>query len=144
MERGAPTAATGPVKRISISTVAHNEQRYDTVGDWVWHPQSGTLEVFVSDLGDWRLNMAVALHEQMEALLCINRNISQVDVEEFDLAHLDHPDPGMIPFAPYYTEHRAGNFVEDAFLMRCGLQRETEEEAIGALPNWAGVLRTLV
>src|ERR1700730_8034346 len=48
-----------------IETVPHQKQRYETVGDWQW--DGDTLKISVSDLGNWKYEMAIAYHELREA-----------------------------------------------------------------------------
>ena len=133
------STATAPgVKHVVVETIAHRAQRYDTVGDWVWNPVSGTLYIYVSDLGDWRANMAVALHEQYEAMLCIQKGITQQEVEDWDLAHPDSEDPGMDPDAPYHYEHWSATEVERQFIYDNGMYWEGYEDLFKKLPDWAG------
>ena len=115
MEHNASAGTTPAVKRIVVETIPHDQQLYDTVGDWRFEPQTGTLVVLVSDFGDWRASMAVALHEQTEAMLCILRGVTEESVSNWDLEHLDSDDPGNIPEAPYHMEHRTAMHVEYIF-----------------------------
>lgn len=70
--------------KIIIETIAHETQRYPTVGDWYYEGE--TLHVKVSDLGNERMNQLVAVHELIEVLLCQHAGISQAAVDEFDIA----------------------------------------------------------
>jgi len=70
--------------RIVIETIDHKEQRYPTCGDW--EESCGALAVSVSDVGDWRMEALVGIHELIEAVLCIDAGISQESVDEFDIA----------------------------------------------------------
>ena len=36
---------------IAIQTIPHDEQRYDTVGNWFW--EGDDLIIYVSDTGNW-------------------------------------------------------------------------------------------
>lgn len=105
---------------ISIKTIPHKSQRYETCGDW-WWTKNGDLEVRVSDLGDYRMEYLIASHEVREALLCKYRNIKEEDVTKFDLKFeedrnrgkytLDQ-EPGMDPDAPYKKEHFYATSIE--------------------------------
>jgi len=111
--------------RVVIDSVPHAEQRYNTVGDWAWEDEEGAiviggsamgvLHIRVSDMNNWRMEMAVAIHELTEALLCHAHNIKQVDVDNFDMGTND-PEPGEHPAAPYRREHRAAS-VPEMFLL---------------------------
>jgi hypothetical protein len=92
--------------RITINTVLHHNQRYNTCGDWQFDDQ-GNLTIFVSETGNEWMNFLVARHELDEAMLCRFRKVSQEQVDEYDLSH---PDAGGDCFsanvdAPYYQSH---------------------------------------
>lgn len=102
--------------QVRIFVIPHNQQRYDTIGDW-WYSTDATgeewLDIRVSrEIIGWRSQMAVATHELVEALLCKGRNIDQHQVDEWDLAHRDVEDPGSIFNAPYHKEHMEAQTIE--------------------------------
>ena len=88
---------------ISIKTIPHNQQRYETVGDYWW--ENGNLQIRVSDMGNQDFEYLVAEHELKEAYLCKKRGIKEPDIMAFDIAHPNSDDPGSEPDAPYYKEH---------------------------------------
>lgn len=99
---------------IKITTVPHAQQRYDTVGDWILH-EDGTIEIRVSDLGNWTMEACVALHELVECLLCLDRGIETATVDAFDMGWKPHDginEPGDDPNSPYYEEHQIATAVE--------------------------------
>ena len=71
---------------------------------------------------DWRSELAVAIHESVvEAVACVEKEISEVDVTKFDLKFEDERDagqqtetaePGDDKRAPYFEQHKAATFVE--------------------------------
>lgn len=71
-------------KNVGVSTVPHHLQRYDTVGDYIWSLPREGVYITTSDMGDWRYNMACALHEQIESFLCINDGIREEDIADYD------------------------------------------------------------
>jgi hypothetical protein len=73
------------ITEVRIRVIPHGEQRYPTVGDWKFGID-GALEILVSDLGDWRLGVCCAVHELTEAVLAIQRGVSQKAIDEFDIA----------------------------------------------------------
>ena len=82
---------------ITIKTIQHNRQRYDTCGDW-WFDKKGNLQVRVSDMNNWKYEYLVADHEVREALLCKDRGVTQKEVDEFDMGWQRHNgllEPGM-------------------------------------------------
>jgi hypothetical protein len=100
-------------KRIVIEVIPHKDQRYPTAGDWQFHPELDGLRIRVSDTGDARSNMLVALHEMVEALLCREHGVSGDVVDAWDMgpgAEMD--EPGDDPSAPYHVEHRVADVVE--------------------------------
>lgn len=97
--------------RVVIETIPHAEQRYPTVGDWLWSDDETTLTIRVSDMGDWRSEMLVALHELVEVILCKAGGVEQQAVDAFDIeferkrAARNLDEPGDDPAAPYRDEH---------------------------------------
>lgn len=111
---------------IKIRTIPHKNQRYPTIGDWIWQNlkerlDRSELDIRVSDLGDWRYEFLVAFHEQIETILCSLRGIKQQDVDLFDKRfeesrqENDFTEPGDCEDAPYHREHKFATKLE--FLM---------------------------
>jgi hypothetical protein len=130
------------VKRtiLRIEVIPHNEQKYNTIGDYWWEP-GGELVIVVSDLGDPLAEMLVGLHEAIEGValhyerpLTDDPNAIIKAVNDFDIAfedrrlrstdnhpeftclanHLHAPDdePGDCSAAPYHREHSLATAVE--------------------------------
>lgn len=122
---------------VQIKTIPHNEQRYDTVGDW-WVDDEG-WHIRVSQLGDWRYQFLVAFHELLEMAWCKRRRVKQADVDAFDMAyeeqrgHGDHSEPGDDPRAPYREGHHLATLVERFAGMALGVNWKEYEAAIQAL-----------
>ena len=126
--------------KITIETIPHDQQRYCTAGDWIEQP-GGDILIRVSELGDWRYNMAVGIHEAVEALLCRNDGVSQADVDAFDMAFSeDQPipwassEPGDERAAPYARQHCFATAVERMLIGAFGLSWADYEAAVEALP----------
>ena len=70
-------------------TIPDSAQRYPTLGDAWWNDgpadEELVLEVRVSDLGDWRMEAMIAVHEIVESVLCIDRGIPIAAVDAFDM-----------------------------------------------------------
>lgn len=93
--------------KIQIDTIPHKTQRYDTCGDWWW--EGDTLQIRVSEMGDWRKEMSVAYHELFECLVCKQRGITQKQADDFDTSWEEHDgyeEPGDDPKSPYHREHQ--------------------------------------
>ena len=103
--------------KIVIETIPHNNQRYPTVGDW-FYGANGDLFVKVSELGDWREEALVAVHELVEVLLCRHQGVTQDVVDKFDVEYEknrpqdDVSEPGDAVEAPYRRQHCIATGVE--------------------------------
>jgi hypothetical protein len=96
---------------VTVRVVPYSEMRYATSGDWqVGH--DGALVVTVADLGDERFNLLVAAHEVTEALLARRAGVTEQQVDEWDLAHLDAEEPGEMEGCPYFAQHAEASRVE--------------------------------
>jgi hypothetical protein len=130
---------------IDVSVVPHKDvlgdlnQRYDTVGDWQFvrdHVGADHLEITVSDTGDERYNMLIAVHEIVEALLCRANCIEQKDVDRFDLSFEearpegDICEPGDDAKAPYRNEHCFATAVERMLCAAYGIAWADYDAAI--------------
>lgn len=102
--------------KITIYTIAHQQQRYDTVGDWIFRAmeREHELTIYVSKLGDWRMEALVAIHELIEALGCRESGITTEQVDEFDKNWPDGlaDEPGDDPKAPYFLQHQFATSIE--------------------------------
>lgn len=101
------------MKRIYITVVPHAQQRYDTVGDWTVDGRDWIITV--SDTGNWKANVLIALHELVEMTLCFDRGITAQQVDNFDLKWISHngiAEPGNDPQCPYEEQHRRASMIE--------------------------------
>lgn len=96
--------------QINVRTILHEKQRYDTVGDWIW-VGGDCLNIHVSDMGDWRYEALIAVHELIEAILCRQAGVSTEMVDQFDL-NFPGQDPGASLAAPYHDQHLIATAVE--------------------------------
>lgn len=114
---------------VTIETIPHESQRYETPADWLWDPNQD-LRLLISDMGDWKYTALIALHEFVEAMLCKDRNIIQEVVDEFDKnyeeerkqgKHSPQDEPGDDPAAPYRKEHFFATNLERLFAAELGV-----------------------
>lgn len=117
--------------RIHSYSVPHDEQRYDTVGDWFF--QDGELHVVTSHMSDPRYETLVALHEIVEAVLCAYGNVPQHLVDEFDFRFKDAHEPGDDIRAPYYKQHQIATAVERLVAAELGVDWRKYEAEVSAL-----------
>ena len=125
--------------RITIETIAHKDQRYPTVGDWQWDA-SGNLKISVSDMGDWRYEALVALHELAEVLICKHDGVNQADVDRFDMDYEEHrmegddSEPGDSPEAPYNRQHCIATGIERIMAAELGVGWKAYDDTVMSLP----------
>lgn len=133
--------------KITIRTIPHSEQRYPTWADWEI-AANGNATISISEVGDWRKELATALHEQIEMALCRHHGISQETVDAFDVDYENRrmkgvvhaacgceitDDPGMDVHAPYHAEHVYATGVEYGFARLLGLDAKEYDAAFIAL-----------
>jgi hypothetical protein len=123
---------------ISIKVIQHTLQRYDTIGDWEFEKESGHLQIWVSDLNNWKYEALIGVHELVEALLCSHGGISQEKVDIFDFAYKGDGEPGDEPDCPYHGPHSVATGVERILAAILGVSWMDYEEAIADLPEWKG------
>jgi hypothetical protein len=111
---------------IHIRTIPHKVQRYDTIGDWI-EEEDGSLYIRVSDLGDWRCELGIALHELVEAALCRGAGITGKQVDEFDFRS-DSEEPGDESDAPYKGQHSLASGIERMVIALLGVDWKDYEE----------------
>lgn len=124
---------------IRIETIPHGQQRYPTVGDWFFDSH-GDLVIKVSELGDWRYEALVAVHELVEVLLCKHQGVSQEEVDKFDIefekarveGNVD--EPGDDVRAPYRRQHCLATAIERVMAAEFGVAWNDYNDAIQKLP----------
>lgn len=123
--------------KVTIEVIRHEDQRYPTVGDWIWNGDD--LTIYVSDMGDWRYNMLVAFHELAECLICKYKGIEQATVDKFDIQYEelrmkgDVSEPGDSLMAPYYSEHQFATCVERLLSRELGVEWNKYDEVVSGL-----------
>lgn len=75
-----------PETLVTIDTVEHSQQAYDTVGNWNFIAPSQATHIRVSNLPDRRFQILVALHELVEAEWCREHGVTPEEVTAFDEA----------------------------------------------------------
>lgn len=125
---------------LSIRFIAHRCQRYPTVGDWFW--RYTTLHIRISDMGNYKYNLLVSVHEQVEALLCWLDGVEEQAVTDFDIKfederakgmHGDCDEPGDDPDAPYFKQHQTATRIERFMASELGVNWEEYDAAVNAL-----------
>ena len=106
--------------------------RYKSAGDWFF-TENGDLEIKVADLGDWRMEFIVGLHELVEVMLCKYKGITQKQVDDFDMSEygLSLEEPGLDPKAPYFEQHAIALKVEELVYEPLGINVDMFEDRMG-------------
>jgi hypothetical protein len=125
---------------ILVKSIPHSEHRYPTCGDY-WY-EGGGYQVRVSDMGNMYYEFLVAMHEQIEYMICLRAGIREEDITAFDIMfeeerdrglHGPDDEPGDDPRAPYYWQHQTATIVERIVCQTLGLRWEDYCAAIEAL-----------
>lgn len=123
---------------IHIEVIPPEQMRPEVDGaDWFWD-KDGHLQVRICPMSDPRMEIALALHEVFEALLCHHDGVTQKQVDEFD-RHYDlvHPnetdcEAGDDPKAPYKVQHSLATAVERIYTAHVGLDWRTYDDELNA------------
>ena len=117
---------------ISIKTIPMKEMRYKTIGDW-WFDEYGNIEIRVAELGDWKLEAIVYIHELVEILLCKFKGITQKQVDDFDMSEygLSLEEPGLDLKAPYFEQHAIALKVEELLYKELDVNVDEFEDKMG-------------
>lgn len=114
---------------IVIDTIAYEDQRYPTLGDWQFF-KDGSLYITVAKCPDKRSEICIAVHELVEALLCQQDGVTQESVDAFDkdfemrrAAGLvpDRAEPGADEKCPCAKQHAVADIVERLVATNIGL-----------------------
>jgi hypothetical protein len=119
----------------AIVTVNHEEQRYNTIGDY-YLGAGEILTIRVSRLGDMNMEFCCAIHELVEAALCHEEGVSLEEIDEFDFGWHPHDgieEPGDDPQAPYYRQHKFARRIERLVAERLGVDWEDYESRMNQL-----------
>jgi hypothetical protein len=128
---------SGKFMCIGLS-IPHKFQAYETVGNYEW-TESGTLVIFVSEMGNEDYEHLVFLHEFVEASLCKARGISCEEITAFDIefeknrAEGNVDEPGNDPKAPYRLEHNIATFIESGMAQALGVDFNKYDDTVNNL-----------
>lgn len=119
--------------KIKIQTIPHKNQRYNTCGDYF--EKDGTIHVQVSEMGNEYHELAIAIHELIEAFLAKKRGIIWEDIDTFDTSfdYSKEYEPGDDPIAPYYKEHRFAENIERQLIHELGLDWFIHNKLVNSL-----------
>lgn len=118
--------------KITILTIPHSSQRYATSGDWRYLSDNNLL-VCVSELGCWKMEACLGVHELAEAFICRWQGVSQDAVDAFDMNYTGDGEPGDDPASPYRVAHRVASGIEFLLAMALDMDWKEYEERIQSL-----------
>jgi hypothetical protein len=96
---------------IDLKTISRSKQRYPTVGDYFTKPNGREhTSVRVSEMGNWRYEFLVGVHELVEWALIRYHGVSEQEVDAWDLK--------------YEAERKAGDLSESGDAVGCPYARE--------------------
>ncbi len=123
------------MKDIHIKFIPQSEQRFNDVqqvGDYF--ETDTTVEFRITELPNQAYSQAIALHELVEKWRNDQLGISDESVDAFDSGPgADHPDPGLMPEAPYHRTHMEADVIERAYIIFTGNDWVEYEAAIDQL-----------
>lgn len=131
-----------------IKTIPHNEQKYETAGDYYSSAEDSsdavtapvvTRNIFVSEMGNPDYEFLVAIHEFVESYLVAKKGLSDEEITKFDEefekdrkpGNLDEPGDSLS--APYRKEHRIATTIEKTAAHLLGVDWNDYERAVNSL-----------
>jgi len=131
---------------IDYRVIVNQDQRYPTAADY-WFADD-TLHVRVSETGNPRMNVLLALHELIEALFVQSRGEPDLSTD-FDLPYeqarlegkvapcgclpTENSEPGDDIHAPYHAAHQAATACERLIAQALEVRWEEYEAAVEKL-----------
>jgi hypothetical protein len=125
--------------KIVIEFIPHNEQRYDTVGDY-WVDGDGNWQLRVDKMDNEYSQWAVAVHELVEMMLVVTRAIPLWKIDEFDMHFKGEGEPGDDPKSPYFEEHTFSTSIERMVCEALGINWKEHDDNVYA-EQWHGEAR---
>ena len=117
---------------VHVKIIPHKKQRYDTCGDW-WYDGNSDLQIRVSEMSDGRYEQLIEIHERIEAALCEEAGIDQLDVDRFDMEFQGDGEPGDDLNCPYRRQHVISTTIERTLAMELGVDWNAYEREISGL-----------
>jgi hypothetical protein len=112
------------ITEIVVRFIQHDEQRYNTVGDWYFSKSANANSLKMDNSGSvlvltismyptWQFSSYTGFHELAEALLCSAAGVTPQIVDTFDLNYTGDGEPGDDPSAPYHVQHTFASLIEE-------------------------------
>lgn len=123
--------------KITIEVIPHNQQRYNTPGDWQYGTaQTGKdIAIRVSSCENQCHELLLMIHELVEAWLCQQQGITSESVDQFDMKFTGTIEPGNLSEAPYHFQHAVASSIEEFAASTLCLDFADYEEALCQLQD---------
>lgn len=118
---------------IFTQVIPHSCQVYDTAGDYEEFHKHWVVRI--SELRNWKFEFLVLIHELVEMALTKANGVDWKDIDEFDKngEGSQHPDPGMLPHAPYHHEHVKATYIEQKVAKMLGVDWDEYNRRLDSL-----------
>lgn len=122
---------------IFVQVIPHNEQLYDTVGNYIENNGMGVWDIEISEMSKWEYESLVLVHELVEMILTKHRKISWKSIDKFDMGlGKDLSEPGNDKRAPYFKEHQFATRIEKMLCNELGIDWNKYDKVISKL-KWS-------
>lgn len=130
------------MRTISIKTIPHEKQRYNTTGDYESSAEETVISI--SQMRNEQFEFLVAIHELVESFLCQQAGITDAAIDAFDFdfaakrAPNDAAEPGDESVAPYHAQHEFAKRIERLVAEELGVDWEAYDACTSALMKARG------
>lgn len=123
--------------KITIEVIPHNQQRYNTPGDWQYDTaQTGRdISIKVSSCENPYHELLLMIHELVEAWLCQRQGITSESVDQFDMKFSGRIEPGDLPEASYHHQHALASAIEEDTSVRLEVDFAAYEDELSYLQD---------
>jgi hypothetical protein len=127
---------------IIIKTIPHKDQAYETAGNYRIEADTGRIVFEISDMGNWRYEALLAIHELLEYFMVKHKKIPLHKIDAFDFLfererlqgkYKPEEEPGNHPDAPYYFMHQIATAVERLLAGLMGINWAKYDRAVTKL-----------
>jgi hypothetical protein len=134
------------MREITIKTIEHSKQLYDTCGYWAYDDKD--MEILVSKMENPDYEFFVGIHEVIEGYLCARKGVTTEEVDEWDMWYEEAREMGTAPcgcriaktsepgddtHCPYRDEHAFATKIEKMLIKKTGLSWIKYDKAVNEL-----------
>lgn len=127
---------------ITLKTIPHEDQRYDTCGDYkevTYDNDQKVCHITISKLNNSEMEACVAVHELIEYILVKHNKINLKKIDEFDIEFENNrqkgntDEPGDNPNAPYHDAHVFATQIEKMLVAKLEIDWKKYSQLIDSL-----------